>query len=59
MSTLRTVWICRRCEVLGADPAMEPECWNCGGPVTVTARTTPSGVHNQMPGVVAREGRVA
>ena len=59
MSTLRSVWICHRCEVLGADPVMVPECWNCGGPVTVTARTTPSGVDNQMSGFVARSGVVA
>ena len=59
MRTLRCVWICHRCTVLGADPVMEPECWNCGGRATVTARTTPSGVDNQMSGVVARSGVVA
>jgi hypothetical protein len=59
VSTLRSVWICHRCEVLGADPAMEPECWNCDGPVMVTARTTPSGVDNQLSGVAARSGVVA
>jgi hypothetical protein len=47
MSTLRSVRIRHRCEVLGADPVMEPECWNCGGPVMVTAS------------VIAREGGAA
>jgi hypothetical protein len=63
VSTLVSVRICHRFEVLGADPVMEPECWNCGG-VTVTTRTTPSGVDNQMSGVarsgvVTRVGRAA
>jgi hypothetical protein len=59
MSTLRCSWICHRCTVLGAAPVVDPGCWNCGGPITVTARTTPSGVDNQMSGVVAPEGRAA
>jgi hypothetical protein len=59
MSTLRFVWICHRCTVIGADPVMEPECGDRGGPVTVTARATPSGVDNQTSGVVARSGVVA
>jgi hypothetical protein len=31
---------CEPCEVLGADPALEPACWCCAGPVRVTARVT-------------------
>jgi hypothetical protein len=31
-------WHCGSCDVAGRDPASEPSCWNCGGPVTVTAR---------------------
>ncbi|WP_214367796.1 hypothetical protein [Pseudonocardia sp. H11422] len=31
-------WTCAPCEVEGQDPEHEPSCWNCGGPVTVTAR---------------------
>jgi hypothetical protein len=59
MSTLRSVRIRRRSEVLGADAVMEPECWNCRGPVTATARTMPSGVDDQKSGIVARSGVVA
>jgi hypothetical protein len=33
-------WICRSCEVEGRDLESEPNCWNCGGEVTVTARPT-------------------
>lgn len=58
MSTLRSVWICHQCEALGAEPVVEPECWNCGGSVTVTARTMPSGVDDRS-GVVAHEGSAA
>ena len=57
MSTLRCVWICHRCTVLGTAPVVEHGCWNCGG--TVTARTTRSGVDNQRSGLVARSGVVA
>lgn len=52
-STLRSVWICYRCDVLGADPVVEPECWNCGGPVAVTARIAPSGVDYRLSGAIA------
>ena len=31
-------YFCRRCDVEGEDPDIEPQCWNCGGSVTVTAR---------------------
>lgn len=36
---IMNAWECRECEVEGrstADTALR--CWNCGGPVTVTAR---------------------
>jgi DNA-directed RNA polymerase subunit RPC12/RpoP len=38
-------WACPACEVGGQDPEPEdaetgPACWNCGGPVVVTARPT-------------------
>jgi hypothetical protein len=36
-------WFCRPCEVEGRDAKPvrgEPSCWNCGGPVVVTARPT-------------------
>jgi hypothetical protein len=59
MSTSRSLWVCHRCTVIGADPVMEPECGSRGGPVTVTAGATPSGLDNQMSRVVAREGRAA
>jgi hypothetical protein len=58
-STLRSVWIRHRCEVRGPDPVVDLECWNCGSPVTVIARTTPSRVGDQMSGIVARSGVVA
>ncbi|GAA5141845.1 hypothetical protein GCM10023320_81400 [Pseudonocardia adelaidensis] len=59
VSLLRSVWIWHRCEVLGTDPVMEPECCDCGGLVTVTARTMPSRVDNQLSGVVGRSEAVA
>ena len=31
-------WHCDTCDVQGRSPGAEVECWNCGGPVTVTAR---------------------
>ncbi|MBB3085713.1 hypothetical protein [Geodermatophilus sabuli] len=41
---IEVVWTCRRCEVGGQDEqedgAVDPVCWNCGGPVVVTARPT-------------------
>jgi hypothetical protein len=37
-------WTCPPCEVEGQDapetPGGDPTCWNCGGPVVVTARPT-------------------
>jgi hypothetical protein len=37
-------WTCRPCEVEGQDAPGDggsiPTCWNCGGPVVVTARPT-------------------
>ncbi|MGY1753704.1 hypothetical protein [Blastococcus sp. SYSU D01042] len=40
-------WSCPPCEVGGRDTQrtdIDPACWNCGGPVVVTARPTlPSG----------------
>jgi len=33
-----TAWHCAPCEVQGRSPEGEAACWNCGGPVTVTAR---------------------
>jgi hypothetical protein len=36
-------WSCPPCEVEGRDAQQaggEPCCWNCGGPVIVTARPT-------------------
>ena len=37
-------WTCPPCEVEGQDSQEEagahPSCWNCGGPVVVTARPT-------------------
>jgi hypothetical protein len=37
-------WNCQACEVEGQDsqehPAAAPSCWNCEGPVVVTARPT-------------------
>ena len=41
---IEVYWACRPCEVEGQDaqaaPGWEPSCWNCGGPVVVTARPT-------------------
>ena len=32
-------WHCEACDVQGRSPAdVAPTCWNCGGPVVVTAR---------------------
>lgn len=32
-------WVCNPCDVAGRTPSTEePQCWNCGGPVIVTAR---------------------
>lgn len=33
-----TAWHCGTCDVQGRSPADEVACWNCAGPVTVTAR---------------------
>jgi rRNA maturation endonuclease Nob1 len=34
-------WECHRCDVEGRDfGPTPPVCWNCGGPVTITARPT-------------------
>jgi hypothetical protein len=37
-------WMCRACDVGGQDAQAHlgalPDCWNCGGPVVVTARPT-------------------
>jgi hypothetical protein len=40
-------WSCDECDVEGRDAATEPSCWNCGGPVTVTARPTVSDWHTR------------
>ena len=37
---IEVTWNCSPCEVGGQDPVAEPTCWNCGGPVVVTARPT-------------------
>jgi hypothetical protein len=41
-SRIEVTWFCRPCEVEGQDAQKEsiPTCWNCGGPVVVTARPT-------------------
>jgi hypothetical protein len=49
-SRIEVSWTCRMCEVEGQDAQAEgpdaqeveagPPCWNCGGPVIVTARPT-------------------
>jgi len=39
-------WTCQACDVEGQDVQAHqgalPNCWNCGGPVVVTARPTVS-----------------
>ena len=36
-----TAWTCPDCDVAGrTPPESAPECWNCGGPVVITARPT-------------------
>jgi hypothetical protein len=37
---IEVTWLCPSCEVAGQDPHAEPTCWNCDGPVVVTARPT-------------------
>jgi hypothetical protein len=43
-SRIEVSWTCRPCEVEGQDTqeytGASPSCWNCGGPVVVTARPT-------------------
>ncbi|MGY1637423.1 hypothetical protein ACI78V_12305 [Geodermatophilus sp. SYSU D00742] len=43
-SRIEVCWTCMPCEVGGQDAVDDdrpgPMCWNCGGPVTVTARPT-------------------
>jgi hypothetical protein len=43
-SRIEVSWICPPCEVEGQDApefaGADPTCWNCGGPVVVTARPT-------------------
>jgi len=41
-SRIEVTWFCTPCEVEGQDIQAEsiPICWNCGGPVVVTARPT-------------------
>jgi hypothetical protein len=42
-SRVEVCWSCPPCEVEGQDAQQaggEPSCWNCGGPVIVTARPT-------------------
>lgn len=41
-SRVEVSWTCRPCDVEGQDAQIEsgPTCWNCGGPVIVTARPT-------------------
>ena len=33
-------WECDACDVQGRSADAEPRCWNCEGPVLVTARPT-------------------
>lgn len=49
-------WHCEPCEVQGRSlPDVDVACWNCGGPVTVTARPSiridelESGMHPDIP----------
>lgn len=38
-TTTVAAWVCDPCEVTGRTPTTEePQCWNCGGPVVITAR---------------------
>jgi hypothetical protein len=43
-SRIEVSWTCVACEVGGQEPQQHadatPACWNCGGPVVVTARPT-------------------
>ncbi|SDX39731.1 hypothetical protein SAMN05660209_00391 [Geodermatophilus africanus] len=42
-SRIEVSWTCSPCEVAGQDAEAageRPTCWNCGGPVVVTARPT-------------------
>jgi hypothetical protein len=43
-SRIEVSWTCPPCEVEGQDTQEfagdHPHCWNCGGPVVVTARPT-------------------
>lgn len=43
-SRIEVSWTCQPCEVEGQDSqeyvGAFPSCWNCGGPVVVTARPT-------------------
>ena len=43
-SRIEVSWTCQPCEVMGQDSqeyaGSLPNCWNCGGPVVVTARPT-------------------
>lgn len=43
-------WFCGDCDVEGRDVAAEPTCWNCDGPVTVTARPTVPTEHRPADG---------
>ncbi|MHA6795575.1 hypothetical protein ACVGVM_18955 [Pseudonocardia bannensis] len=42
---ITSYWTCTPCQVEGRDPEHEPNCWNCGGPVTVTARPVVTEIH--------------
>ncbi|MGH3345002.1 MAG: hypothetical protein ACRDPK_19470 [Carbonactinosporaceae bacterium] len=33
-----TAWVCQDCDVEGRSASRDVQCWNCGGPVVVTAR---------------------
>jgi hypothetical protein len=49
-----TAYVCKVCDVAGQSPDNEPTCWNCGGPVSVTARPTLI----QWSALIARQRRV-
>jgi len=53
-SRIEVSWTCPPCEVAGQDAqqagVMVPICWNCGGPVVVTARPTVRTVSGPGPG---------